>query len=177
MAKDPPQAPGAEKPRCRTLPARHSFPHALKLTRTQRPAVGLFSGVIVTPLVNVVLLLLLFFLLGSSLVLQPGVAVSLPVAGAGLTVPALPESLVVSVQRGSPPRVYFQDQPVTLEELTARLVTAGNGEGGAPGGRTVVLRADRGLPYETVVAVGARALAAGCHVVLVTAPEEAGRTP
>ena len=160
------------------MPAIHSSLNALKLTRTRRPTVGLFSGAIVTPLVNVILLLLLFFLLGSSLVLQPGVAVSLPAAGAGLTVPALPESLVVSVQRGSPPRVYFQDQPVTLDELTARLVAAGGeGTGGTPGGRTVVLRADRGLPYETVVAVGARALAAGCHVVLATAPEEAGRTP
>ena len=124
------------------------------------------------PLVNVVLLLLLFFLLGSSLVLQPGVSVSLPVAGAALTVPTLPESLVVSIQRGSPPRVYFQDRPVSLEELTARLTA-----NGAPAGRTVVLRADRGTPYEAVMAVSGRALAAGCHVVLATAPEEAGRTP
>ena len=131
------------------------------------------------PLVNVVLLLLLFFLLGSSLVLQPGVAVSLPSAGAGLTVPSLAESMVVSVQRGTPPRVYFQDQPVSLEELTARLVSAvgHDGEGGSPAGRTVVLRADRGTPYETVMAVGGRALAAGCNVVLATAPEEAVRTP
>ncbi len=120
-----------------------------------------------TPLVNVVLLLLLFFLLGSSLVQQPGVAISLPASGpAGLTVPAVPDALVVSVQRGSPPRVYFQDQPVSVEELAARL----SATGGA--GRTVVLRADRGTPYEVVVAVGASALAAGCHVVLATAPAE-----
>lgn len=151
----------------------------MKLTRTQRPAVGLFTGSLLAPLVNVVLLLLLFFLLGSSLVLQPGVAVSLPAADAGLTVPALPDALVVSIQRGNPPRVYFQDQPVSLEELATRLSAAGRGgEGGAPGGgRTVVLRADRGTPYEAVVAVGGRALAAGYAVVLATAPEKAGETP
>lgn len=152
----------------------------MKLTRTQRPVVGLFTGALLAPLVNVVLLLLLFFLLGSSLVLQPGVAVSLPAADAGLTVPALPDSLVVSIQRGNPPRVYFQDQPVSLEELAARLAVAagrGGGNGGAPGGHTVVLRADRGTPYEAVVAVGGRALAAGYAVVLATAPEKAGELP
>lgn len=153
----------------------------MKLTRTQRPAVGLFTGALLAPLVNVVLLLLLFFLLGSSLVLQPGVAVSLPAADAGLALPALPDSLVVSIQRGNPPRVYFQDQPVSLEELTVRLAAAAGrgdgGNGGAPAGRTVVLRADRGTPYEAVVAVGGRALAAGYPVVLATAPEKAGETP
>lgn len=143
----------------------------MKLLRTQRANVGLFSGALMTPLVNVVLLLLLFFLLGSSLVLQPGVTVSLPTTAEGLTVPALTDALVVSIQNGTPTRVYFQDQPVALEELTAKLAS-----GNAPAGRTVLLRADRGIPYETVMAVGGRALAAGCHVVLATAPaEDAGR--
>lgn len=128
------------------------------------------------PLTNVVLLLLLFFLLGSSLVLQPGVAVSLPAAGAELTVPALAEAAVISIQQGNPPRLYFQDQPVSPEELTVRLAAATGNTGGVTG-RTVVVRADRGTPYETVMAVGGRALAAGCHVVLATAPpgEAAGR--
>ena len=55
-----------------------------------------------TPLVNVVLLLLLFFLLGSSLVLQPGVAGSLPTAGVGRPVPALAESVGVGGQPRRP---------------------------------------------------------------------------
>ena len=137
----------------------------MRLTRSQRPLPGLFAGALTAPLANVVLLLLLFFLLGSSLVLQPGVAVSLPAAGAGLTVPALPES---------PPRINSPPPPAPLPPRAPRLPPPPRG---GPAGRTVVLRADRGTPYETVMAVGARALMAGCPVVLATAPEEAGNGP
>lgn len=161
-----------------TRPFTASSSGAVKLTRTHRPAThgGPFSGSwVAAPLVNVVLLLLFFFLLGSSLVQQPGVALDLPPAptggAAGLTVPSVPDALVVSIQRDNPPRIYFQDRPVSAEELAGRLAAAGGV------GRPVVLRADRGTPYETVMAVSARALAAGHPVVLASAPEVAGRTP
>lgn len=145
----------------------------MKLHRSVLPVPsGGFPGVV--PLVNVVLLLLLFFLLGSSLVLQPGVSVSLPTSG--LQLAPLVDAPIVSILRGSPPRLYFQDQPVAdVEELAKRLATgSSSGGGGTTGGnRAVILRADRGTPYEAVMAVSSRLLEANFNVVLAAAPPAA----
>lgn len=151
----------------------------MKLTRsaTSVPVVGGLTGVV--PLVNVVLLLLLFFLLGSSFVLQPGVSVTLPTSR--LQLAPMVNAPVVSILRGNPPRIYFLDQAVSAEELTTKLTAlrSPGPEGKLPsspaGNRSVVIRADRGTPYETVMAVGSRALEAGFNVVLATAPEERPR--
>ena len=123
----------------------------MKLTRltTLSPAPMGFVA-----LVNVVLLLLFFFLLGSSFVLQPGIAVTLPFSRFNL-----PPQV-----DGPPARVFYRDRQVSVDELDRELAAFG----GSP--RAVILRADRGTPCELVVAVIDRALKQGYSVALATAP-------
>ena len=69
------------------------------------------------PLVNVVFLLLLFFVLNSSFVMVPGVQVSLPSSGIPLTLNF--QSLVVTVARDD--LIFFRDQPISVDKLEQAL--------------------------------------------------------
>ncbi len=69
------------------------------------------------PLVNVVFLLLLFFVLNSSFVMVPGVKVDLAASGMGLE-HSFP-SLVVTAARDD--LLFFNDQPVTMDKLEQTL--------------------------------------------------------
>ncbi len=130
----------------------------MKLIRTSTSLPALPLSLVA--LVNVVLLLLLFFLLGSSFVLQPGIAVTLPFSQFNL--PPQVNARLVTLQPGPPLRIFYDDQPVTLEQLGRRLAEYR----GSP--RSIVLRADRGTPYESVVAVMNQALRQDYTVALAT---------
>ena len=89
----------------------------MKLVRSAPLAAGPLGLV---ALLNVVLLLLLFFLLGSSFVLQPGIEVTqLPAASFNL--PPQINARFVTLQPGPPLRIFYQDQRVTLDELGRRV--------------------------------------------------------
>ena len=108
----------------------------MKLSRTASSVSVLPLGLVAT--VNVVLILLFFFLLGSSFVLQPGIAVTLPFSSFNL--PPQVNARLVTLQPGPPLRIFYQDEPVTLEQLGRRLTEYR----GSP--RSIILRADRGTP-------------------------------
>ena len=130
----------------------------MKLVRSAPVAAGPLGLV---ALLNVVLLLLFFFLLGSSFVLQPGIEVTqLPAASFNL--PPQINARLVTLQPGPPLRIFYQDQRVTLDEL-GRLLAAYHG---TP--RTIILRADGGTPYQSVVAVMNQALQQQYSVALAT---------
>ena len=130
----------------------------MKLVRSAPLAAGPLGLV---ALLNVVLLLLLFFLLGSSFVLQPGIEVpQLPAASFNL--PPQFNARLVTLQPGPPLRIFYQDQRVTLEELGRQLANYH----GTP--RTIILRADGGTPYQSVVAVMNQALQQQYSVALAT---------
>lgn len=131
----------------------------MKLTRSAPLPSGPLG---LAALVNVVLLLLFFFLLGSSFVLQPGIAVSLPASRFNL--PPQVGAQIVSMQAGPPARIYYRDQAITLPGLGKALANFR----GSP--RAIVLRADRGTPYELVVSVVNQALEQGYSVAMATAP-------
>jgi biopolymer transport protein ExbD len=132
---------------------------AVKLTRSVQLSAGPMGLV---ALLNVVLLLLFFFLLGSSFVLQPGIAVSLPFSPYNLAPQA--NARLVTLQGGPPLRIYLQDRAVNLEELGRQLAAYR----GSP--RSIILRADRGTPYEWVIAVVNEALRQDYTVALATVP-------
>ena len=132
----------------------------MKLSRTASPVSVLPLGLVAT--VNVVLILLFFFLLGSSFVLQPGIAVTLPFSSFNL--PPQVNARLVTLQPGPPLRIFYQDEPVTLEQLGQRLAEYR----GSP--RAIILRADRGTPYESVIAVTEQALGQHYNVDLATVP-------
>ena len=98
-----------------------------------KPRVKVFAGRIdLVPLLNVIFLLLIFFVLSSSLVFQPGIPVELPPAVNSAM--NTTEKLVITITRSN--LLFFNDKPVQWEELerelrelvlTSRLVMAKRG--------------------------------------------------
>ena len=129
---------------------------ALVLTRRLQPLRGMVD---VAPIVNVVLLLLCFFLLSSSFVLQPGIKVDPPRSAIGVGTPS--SRLVVAVtlapqqfdDKGAPLKrdavLYFNDQIVTLDGLRAALDQL-------PASRvtpSLVIKADKDVPLDLITSV------------------------
>jgi biopolymer transport protein ExbD len=86
----------------------------MKFRRTTKLAKGQIDA---APMVDIVFLLLIFFMLTSSFVFQPGIKVNLPKA---VTSEALQEKSLVIVVTNSD-LVYLNDRVITYEELDSRL--------------------------------------------------------
>lgn len=124
------------------------------------------AGMIYTaPLVDVVLLLLIFFLFGSSLVLKSGVGVTLPRSTSAL--PVAEEAHIITLLPGDTGRFYFNDQKSDLESLAALL------EEGAARSRQVVLLGDEAIPYGVVMEISQIILQSGFDLSFAT--QEASR--
>jgi biopolymer transport protein TolR len=123
----------------------------------------------VTPMVDVMLVLLIIFMVTAPL-LVAGVPVDLPETKAGaLDQEAKP--IQISVEGGG--AVFVDDTPVPQGELGARLaqIAATSTEEGGP---RIFLRADRSLDYGRVMAVMGEINAAGLRkVALVSTQGEA----
>ena len=130
----------------------------MKLTRTKEHN---FGWLVVFPLINVVVLLILFLLLSSNFILQPGISVSLPFSH--FTLPPHLNQQIISITGGAVPTIYFRDQKITLQQL-GPLLDAAKREG-----RSIIIKADRLTPYETVVAVTNAALEHGISSVALAA--------
>jgi len=152
---------------------------ALVLTRRLQPLRGLID---LTPVVNVVLLLLCFFLLSSSFVLQPGIKVDPPRVAFGVGTPA--SRLIVAVtlapqrydDKGAPlkrePVLYFNDEIVTLDGFRTALDKL-------PASRlqqTLVVKADKEVSFDLVASITATA-APRFVVVLATQPASGAPSP
>ena len=132
----------------------------MKLTRNLRFNPALVSLI---PLVNVCFLVVIFFALSSRFMLQPGLAVTLPVSAYTLTPQG--DAPIVSITAGPVGAIYFREEKVTLEELTTRLAA------GHARGRSLIVKADRSTPYDTLVQVMNAGLAQGFFIVLATDSE------
>ena len=115
------------------------------------------------PLVNVCFLVVIFFALSSRFMLQPGLAVTLPVSSYSLTPQS--DAPLVSITAAPVAAIYFRDEKVTLEELGKRLAT------GPARGRSLIVKADKSTPYDTLIQVMNAGLAQGFSIVLATDPE------
>lgn len=116
--------------------------------RARRPLVEMN----VTPLVDVVLVLLIIFMVTTPL-LTRGLDVELPQAATG-DVKEAPAVTLVLTRDG---RLLLDEREVTLSELPARL----RARGGRDGLDVVYFRGDRGVPYGAVVEVMDAMKAAG----------------
>ena len=114
-----------------------------------------------TPVLDVALLLIIFFLLGSSFVLQSGVSVDLP--GSTSRLPPVAESHLITVTAGDPPKIYFNENSVSLSELRNQI----NGEDRI---RSVIIHGDELSTYGLVFEIGNLVLASGYEVFLATEP-------
>jgi biopolymer transport protein TolR len=126
------------------------------------------SEINVTPMVDVMLVLLIIFMVTAPLI-QQGVKVNLPEAKAA-PVEAAEKKLVLSIDMQK--RVYIGEAEVALDELEKKL--AANAK--AQSDKEVYLHADRDVPYGVVVDVMAAAQRAGItNVGMITDPTAGGR--
>jgi biopolymer transport protein TolR len=124
------------------------------------------SEINVTPLVDVVLVLLIIFMVTAPMMTR-GIDVRLPKTESGAD--ATEQRLVVTVDTGD--TVYLNDRPVNLALLTDRLKT----EMKRTGIDFVFLRADQDVPYGRVMLVMDQIKKAGAERVgMVT---QAARSP
>lgn len=119
------------------------------------------------PFLGVVMLLLTFFLLGSSMVLQSGVRVR-PPASTSLLEP-MPRAQIITLSAGRQPQIFFNDKAVSLIALKEALAQPPRG-----GTRQVLVRADELAAHGLVVRVCQLALDAGYEVVQATTPPGTG---
>src|SRR3989338_82527 len=92
------------------------------------------------PLINCVFLLLIFFLLTSNFIFQPGIKIILPKA---VTSEVMRENTAV-ITITSDNRFYLNEMPVTLLELKSKLEKASTAE-------PVLIKADRDVVLSKVV--------------------------
>ena len=117
----------------------------------------------VTALLNVILLVGMFHFASSRFVLQPGVRVRLPEAPFTDGAPYGARVLTLS-QEGM---VFFNDERMTMNRLESALASAR----GVAGESTLLIEADEGTPYGTLMEAYSLAMKAGIReVVLATRP-------
>lgn len=122
----------------------------------------------ITPLVDVVLVLLLIFMLTAP-VLQSGVEVAIPKTR---SVNQLTEErMVVTIDKNQ--NVFLQDKPVNVNELPARLKILPAGAKGDPAKRVIYVRADEQVPFGAFASVMDAVKQAGItNISIVTRPIE-----
>ena len=115
------------------------------------------SQINVTPLVDVMLVLLVIFMVTAPII-QQGVEVSLPKVKAA-ALPGKDEQFVVSITR--PGEIYLNDAKLTAAELAEKLRAISNERPD----RQVFIRADDQVPYGEVIRTMAAIKAAGIENV------------
>jgi biopolymer transport protein TolR len=125
------------------------------------------SEINVTPMVDVMLVLLIIFMVSAPL-LTVGVPIDLPKTKAkALNVDK--EPLTVSVNANG--QVYLQNTEVAMDELVPKLKAVTEARGGAE--ERIFVRGDRQIDYGSVMKVMGRISDAGLRVALVTDIEQA----
>jgi biopolymer transport protein TolR len=115
------------------------------------------SQINVTPLVDVMLVLLVIFMVTAPMI-QQGVEVNVPRVSAS-ALPGKEEQFVVSITRNQ--EVYLNDTKLGLDQLTEKLQAIAI----ARPDREVFVRADEEVPYGTVIKTMAAIKAAGIENV------------
>jgi biopolymer transport protein ExbD len=152
---------------------------ALILNRRLQPMRGLVD---LAPMLNVILLLLCFFLLSSSFILQPGIKVNLPrmVYAEGSPASRLIVAVTLAPQqyddKGAPlprpPVLYFQDQIVSIDQLRSKLDEL-------PASRikpTLFIKPDKDVPVDFISSI-LDAAGPSFDFEIATQPASAGASP
>ena len=137
---------------------RQALPRLMKLSRTKEYN---FGWLVLLGLMDVAFLLVFFLLLSSNLILQPGISVSMPFSR--FTLGPQTNQQIISITGGATPAIYFRDQKVTIEQLGPLLDVAKRE------GQSIIIKADRLTPYETVAEVTNAALEHGITSVALAA--------
>lgn len=127
----------------------------MKIETTRKRMVA-FSTISLT---DIVMLLLIFFLLTSSFVVQPGIKVKLPKAATG----AQDESDKVYITVTQRERIYLNQKQVNRDELAQQLRQLLSDDPG----KLVVIRADKDLSLEATIRVIDTAKLAGAERFMI----------
>ena len=114
---------------------------------------------------DVAFLLIFFLLLSSNFILQPGISVSLPFSR--FTLGPQTNQQIISITGGASSGDLFPGSKITLEQL-GPLLDAAKREG-----HSIIIRADRLTPYETVIEVTNAALEHGITSVALATTSSA----
>ena len=136
----------------------------MAVTIKKGQALGALS---LTPLIDVVFLLLIFFLVASRLS-QEDRELPIPLPSAANAVPMTeePQELVVNIDSSG--GIFVNNKQLRLSELEALLKqTMANN----PIGQNVIIRADKRVPFQTPVSVMDMCLAAGASYSATTTDE------
>ncbi len=140
---------------------------AIESGRRRHRRRGIMSEINVTPMVDVMLVLLIIFMISAPL-LTVGVPLDLPQSQAK-SLDQDREPLTVSVNLEG--KVFLQNTEIGVEELVPKLRAITEARGGVD--ERVYVRGDRKVDYGTVMKVMGRLSAAGFHrVALVTEVEQ-----
>ncbi|MCP1200117.1 protein TolR [Notoacmeibacter sp. MSK16QG-6] len=133
--------------------------------RRRRSRTGTISEINVTPLVDVMLVLLIIFMVAAPL-MTVGVPVDLPNTDAA-PMNSDTEPLVVSVDGEG--RIFLQETELQLDEVVPKLQAIKDAKGDA----RIFVRGDKAIDYGSVMRVMARIQAGGfSNVGLVTVQED-----
>jgi biopolymer transport protein TolR len=136
--------------------------------RRNRRRRGVMSEINVTPMVDVMLVLLIIFMVSAPL-LTVGVPIDLPQSQAK-SLDQDKEPLTVSVNGEG--KIFLGDNAFGIEELVPKLKAIGDAQGGGLDQR-IYVRGDRKVDYGTMMKVMGRISEAGYHrVALVTDVEQ-----
>jgi biopolymer transport protein ExbD len=114
------------------------------------------------PLLNVIMLLMIFFLVNSSLVVQGGIAVEQPPSASALR--PFERAHVLTVTAGQEPTFYFNKEKIELADLPEKLQEPKNRETS----RRVIISADLLVTHGMVVKIQDIIWAAGCQAAIAT---------
>ena len=118
----------------------------------------------IAPLIDIVFQLLIFFMLTSNFVIQPGVKVSLPKA---VTSEVL-SSRNLTVTLTGQDLLFLNDKPTTISDLTSEIKTA------AEENKTVLLKADTGSSLGRVVEIWDLCRDAGVSQINIATNQKTG---
>jgi biopolymer transport protein ExbD len=99
-----------------------------------------------TPLIDVVFLLLIFFMVSTTFVESRGIKVDLPAASAKSAEKQI-ESIELSIRKDE--RIFIKDREISVEQLAEEFKQSAAADGGV----TLILRADKDVPHGLVVKV------------------------
>ena len=111
-------------------------------------------------MLDVVLLLLVFFVLSSNFVVKSGVRVDLPVSSSIL--PPVNGSHIITVLPGSSPRLFFNEREIAFADLEVALDQA------PPDRRHVVILADRTAAFGVVMKISELVTSRGFDLAYAT---------
>lgn len=131
--------------------------------KTEDPKVDL------TPMVDVVFLLLIFFMISTTFVENPGISIKLPSSSAQTSVKAPKEIKIYLSQKGD---IFFKGETISIKELKSLLMSYR----GQAGSMTFLLLADRNALHGRVVEVMDVARVAGFSKIAIGTERKKGET-